>query len=216
MNAFDREHMFFDRIHGRLVQRILPGEFLAMNSHSGHSRGTSNEPSPDVGMMMTVLGSCVAVCLTDVESNTAGMNHFMLPEAVQNFDPMNANARYGVHAMELLINQMMRLGAQRHRMRAWVFGGARVLTGLSDIGKCNIDFALKYLYTEKITVSAQTTGGTLPRKLYLDPIVCIPTCIPIAKITPKFDRDEQSYAHRLAHPQPSGSADVSIFTESAL
>jgi chemotaxis protein CheD len=205
MTALDKTHTFFDRTYGRLVQRILPGEFLAMKCPENASLG--------VGMMMTVLGSCVAVCLTDSQSNTAGMNHFMLPEAVQSADPLNANARYGVHAMELLINQMMRLGADRHRMRAWVYGGARVLAGVSDIGKCNIDFAMKYLHDEKIPVAVQNTGGTLPKKLYLDPSICMPSCVSIAKVTPKFDRDEQSYAHRLAHPKSTISTDISLFTE---
>jgi chemotaxis protein CheD len=205
MTSLDKAHAYFDRTQDRLVQRILPGEFLAMKSLSNASL--------DVGMMMTVLGSCVAVCLTDIQAKVAGMNHFMLPEAVQSSDPVNANARYGVHAMELLINQMMQLGADRCRMRASVYGGARVLAGLSDIGKCNIDFALKYLHDEKIPVAVQNTGGTLPRKLYLDPIKCQPTCVSIAKITPKFDRDEQNYAHRLAHQKPAVSADISLFTE---
>ena len=34
---------------------------------------------PDV-MMTTILGSCVAVCMTDPVRGVGGMNHFMLPE----------------------------------------------------------------------------------------------------------------------------------------
>jgi chemotaxis protein CheD len=209
----DKAHSFYDRTYERQVQRILPGEFLAMNgldsTHSG------------AGMMMTVLGSCVAVCMTDIESKIAGMNHFMLPESSKNSieygsEILNQSARYGAHAMELLINEMMHLGATRNRLQAWIFGGAKVLAGLSDIGQSNVNFATSYLRTEKISIAAQNTGGTLPRKLYLDPQVGIPTCNNIAKITPKFNQDEHAYILRNSQPKPSPRTDISLFSDSGL
>jgi chemotaxis protein CheD len=211
MSGVNSNHRFYDRVHQRQVQRVLPGEYLALKA--GHDLGFNTE------MMMTVLGSCVAVCLTDIDSETAGINHFMLPGITMNSigvepsDALNASARYGVNAMELLINKMMMLGANRNRLQAWVFGGANVLSGMSDIGKCNIDFALKYLKTEKISVSAQNIGGVLPRKIYLDPLVGIPACFSIAKVTPTFDRDEKIYAKTLIKTHPKFSADVSLFSE---
>jgi chemotaxis protein CheD len=213
MTSVNRKHCFYDRVHARQVQRILPGEYLALTANG--------EDNLNPEMMMTVLGSCVTVCLTDIESKTAGMNHFMLPnaagsDAISRTDPHNASARYGVNAMELLINNMMSLGATRSRLQAWVFGGARVLSSISDIGQGNIDFALQYLKTEKISVSAQNTGGLLPRKIYLDPIVGIPACFSIAKVTSAFNRDENSYAHTLTHSQPKAKADISLFSEVTL
>ncbi len=210
-------HSFYDRVHQRQVQRILPGEYLALKA----SRAVHLQPE----MMMTVLGSCVAVCFTDIDSKTAGMNHFMLPNAnasntgntgntgIEPTDALSASARYGVNAMELLINNMMKLGANRNRLQAWVFGGASVLSGMSDIGKGNIDFAIKYLKAENIPVSAHNTGGLLPRKIYLDPLVGIPACFSIAKVAPTFDRDEKSYAKTLTKTQPNKAADVSLFCE---
>jgi chemotaxis protein CheD len=204
-------HSFYDRVHQRQVQRILPGEYLALKA--------GNEVHLRPEMMMTVLGSCVAVCFTDIDSKTAGMNHFMLPNAntsnigIEPTDALSASARYGVNAMELLINNMMKLGANRNRLQAWVFGGARVLSAMSDIGKGNIDFAIKYLKAENIPVSAHNTGGLLPRKIYLDPLVGIPACFSIAKVAPTFDRDEKSYAKTLTKTQPNRSADVSLFCE---
>jgi chemotaxis protein CheD len=211
MNAFAKDHSFYDRVHARQVQRILPGDYLALNGKV--DLNTKSE------MMMTVLGSCVAVCLTDPETQTAGMNHFMLPDVSRSglvtasFDSLNPSARYGVHAMELLINKMMQLGASKNRLQAWVFGGARVLSTMSDIGQGNVDFALRYLAIEKIPVIAQNTGGTLPRKLYLDPSVGIPACFPIAKITPTLDRDEKLYADALTRSQPQVATDISLFEE---
>ena len=63
----------------------------------------------------TSLGSCVAACLFDPESKIGGMNHFMLPARTLN---EGASARYGVHAMELLINEIMKRGGDRRRLRA--------------------------------------------------------------------------------------------------
>jgi chemotaxis protein CheD len=208
-----RNHAFYDRVYQRQVQRILPGEYLALKADH------QTLMNPD--MMMTVLGSCVAVCLTDTDSSTAGMNHFMLPNAhtttgaIDPADALNPSARYGVNAMELLINNMMKLGASRNRLKAWVFGGASVLTAMSDIGQGNIDFALRYLKAEKIPVSAQNTGGLLPRKIYLDPLIGIPACFSIAKVTSTFDRDEKSYANDLSKTQPRRAADVSLFSEAS-
>jgi chemotaxis protein CheD len=211
MSGISSNHAFYDRVHQRQVQRVLPGEYLALKAGNGLN------VNPE--MMMTVLGSCVAVCLTDIDSETAGINHFMLPGITNNgrgpdpSDALNASARYGVNAMELLINKMMALGATRNRIQAWVFGGANVLSGLTDIGKGNVDFAFRYLKAEKISVSAQNTGGVLPRKIYLDPLVGIPACFSIAKVTPTFDRDEKVYASTLIKTQPKLSADVSLFCE---
>ena len=81
--------------------KILPGEYYA----------TSDET-----LIVTVLGSCVSVCLRDPLSNIGGMNHFLLPhDESTNISSVSESARYGVFAMELLINQMLKLGAQKKR-----------------------------------------------------------------------------------------------------
>jgi hypothetical protein len=42
--------------------------------------------------------------------------------------------RYGVNSMELLINRLLRYGARRNRLAAKLFGGARAVAGMSDVG----------------------------------------------------------------------------------
>jgi len=50
----------------------------------------------------------------------------MLPgDTASHGSPWAASARFGVYAMEVLINEMIHLGADRRRMVAKVFGGAR-------------------------------------------------------------------------------------------
>ncbi len=109
----------------------------------------------------TVLGSCVAACVYDPALRIGGMNHFMLPSGESSDRP----ARYGVHAMELLINQVMKLGGERSRLRAKVFGGASVIKALksgADVGRKNSEFIRAFLAAERIPIEAEQLGGEYP------------------------------------------------------
>jgi chemotaxis receptor (MCP) glutamine deamidase CheD len=122
----------------------------------------SREPS----IIRTLLGSCIAVCLWDRELGIGGMNHFLLPtgEPLGN-DPM----RFGVHAMDRLIGLMMKLGADRRRFVAKVFGGAHVLSIAESVGgvpQRNIAFIREFLEHERIPVLAADVGGYQPRDVH--------------------------------------------------
>ena len=98
--------------------------------HPGEYR-VSREPVT----LATLLGSCVAVCMYDPVQRVMGMNHFLL--AVQRSaggSPMltSEQGRYGVHAMELLINGLLKCGAQRQNLKAKAFGGGNVLGARCD------------------------------------------------------------------------------------
>lgn len=113
--------------------------------------------SRESALVHTVLGSCVATCLFDPEAGIGGMNHFMLPDG--NGDG-HLPSRFGVHAMELLINRIMKLGGDRRRLRAKVFGGADLLGfGELKVGAGNAAFAFSFLQTESIPVVAARLGG---------------------------------------------------------
>lgn len=123
--------------------------------------------SKDVEVTMsTVLGSCIAVCLYDSEAQIGGMNHFLL--AVTN-DDKNTDLKYGVNAMELLINSLLRQGANRARLQAKVFGGARMTAHSRDIGGSNAAFALDFLAKEAIPCLAKSVGGTAARRVQFHP-----------------------------------------------
>ncbi len=130
---------------------IIAGEYHA-----------SREPAE----IRTVLGSCVAACLFDPVTRIGGMTHFMLPCSTSD---ATVSARYGVHAMELLINEIMKLGGDRHRLQAKVFGGARVLEGRGatlDVGRRNIQFIRHFLRTEGIPLLAERLGGENPVRVH--------------------------------------------------
>jgi len=113
----------------------------------------------------TGLGSCIAVCLRDPITMVGGMNHFLLPDA---HGDDAASARYGVNAMELLINRCMQEGADRSRLEAKVFGGGHVLETRNhedSVPRKNISFAFSFLDTEGIPVVSRDTGGYAARSV---------------------------------------------------
>ncbi len=126
-------------------------------------------------IISTLLGSCVAACLFDPVNHVIGMNHFLL---AQQHPAHNANllasegGRYGIHAMELLINQMLKKGAQRNRIQAKAFGGGDVLKlnhqsrGSASIGAINCEFIKTFLKTEHIPLVASGLGGDIGRNIF--------------------------------------------------
>lgn len=135
------------------VDYVLQGEFRV-----------SRAPTT---VLSTILGSCVAVCLWDEGVGLGGMNHFLLP-----FGPKAASStpeRYGVHAMEVLINALLKAGARRNRLQAKLFGGARLSATFSDIGQSNARFAREFLATEDIPCLAESLGGASARRILFRP-----------------------------------------------
>lgn len=113
-------------------------------------------------ILTTVLGSCIAVCMYDTQRQIGGMNHFLLPSR-EGQD--GASVRYGAYAMELLINGLLKKGAQKQRIEAKVFGGASMMGNLRDIGAANARFAHGFLRDEGIPCTAESVGGTSARRI---------------------------------------------------
>jgi len=118
----------------------------------------------------TLLGSCVSACIHDTKSNTGGLNHFLLPERNKTFDACQSS-RYGVHAMEVLINDLLKAGAKKLDLEAKVFGGAKVIQSASSetVGTQNCEFVRAYLNSENIPISAEDLGGEQARRIYFFP-----------------------------------------------
>lgn len=119
-------------------------------------------------VLTTILGSCVAACIRDPFARAGGMNHFLLPGGN---GPSSLDAQsYGVHLMELLVNGLLQRGAHRHRLEAKLFGGARTIDGLSDIGAMNAAFAETFLRNEGITIVGGDLGGDRGRRVEYWPL----------------------------------------------
>ncbi|MCF1183693.1 chemoreceptor glutamine deamidase CheD [Marichromatium gracile] len=150
-------NLYYDRHFDMDAVKILPGEYYVSNRDL---------------LMVTVLGSCVGACVRDRASGIGGINHFMLPDDKREEDDrFGRSMRYGDYAMEMLINQLLKLGARRHNLEAKVFGGGNVLPGFKSnmVGERNADFVIDYLDTEGIPLVARDLLGNYPRKIYFFP-----------------------------------------------
>ena len=128
------------------VIHVVQGEFVVS--------GDAN------AMLTTVLGSCVSACIYDPALAIGGMNHFLLPGGAGRDDMRFASA-----SMERLVNGLLRHGARRSRLRAKLFGGARMIASLMDIGRRNGDAALQFLHNEGIDCISASLGGNRARRV---------------------------------------------------
>jgi chemotaxis protein CheD len=117
-------------------------------------------------VLTTILGSCVSTCISDPVAGVGGMNHFLLPG---NTSGDTQSIRYGLYAMELLINGLLKMGASKNRLSAKLFGGASMSDGFGRIGEANGKFALEFLANEGIPCVAQSLGGTNARRIRFTP-----------------------------------------------
>ena len=126
-------------------------------------QGESAVSSEPGAAFATVLGSCIATCMRDPVLGIGGMNHFLLPGT--KVGAGSDDQKYGVYAMECLINGLLKAGAMRHRLEAKIFGGANVVDVSTNIGEQNAKFVQKFLSDEGIAIVGQSVGGDRARRL---------------------------------------------------
>lgn len=119
--------------------------------------------------MSTILGSCVATCLFDPVARVGGMNHFLLAEPPAHVRNQAFDSDYGLFLMELLVNEMLTMGARKNRMRARLYGGANLNPDLSPIGTVNAAFARQFLERESILCVFADLEGTQARRIQFRP-----------------------------------------------
>lgn len=112
----------------------------------------------------TLLGSCVAVCLYDPVVRCGGMNHYMVPS--WNGEGLES-PKYGNIAIDMLLQKMLDVGAQKHNLVAKVFGGASQYyqNSILNVGERNVMIARTMLEKLRIRVVANSIGGNRGRKI---------------------------------------------------
>lgn len=189
MNALATTDGYIDSQLNARVLKVLPGEHRALRARE----------RPGQPVLATTLGSCVSACLyEDGGTGIGGMNHFLLPDGDQ------ASGRYGVYAMELLINDLLKLGARRDRLRAKVFGGGAVIAAVTsiDVGRKNATFVKRFLATEGIPITGEDLMGPHPRKVLFFPATSEARVrrLPLARGLELADAEER-YRERVAQYQ---------------
>jgi chemotaxis protein CheD len=190
--------MYFEREFDRNAVKLLPGEYFV---------------SHDDIVLTTVLGSCVAACMWDRNARIGGMNHFMLPgdAGPAELDPVGSAGRYGVFAMERLINELIKRGARKVNLEAKVFGGGAVLKNFTalNVGRRNAEFVLQFLRTEGIRVASQDLLDVFPRRVAFLPISGRAFCRKLQQTDATIVSAEQQYNARLNCVKVGG--DVELF-----
>lgn len=152
------------------MNRVVKAEQKKITIHQGEYH-----VSDDSVVISTLLGSCISACLYDPVNRVIGMNHFLLGNRGHLRETpicMTEAGRYGVHAMELVINGMFKLGAHRSHLRAKVFGGSSFFRpeedrdAFSRVGAVNRRFILEFLENDGIPIVASDLGGDRGRTIH--------------------------------------------------
>ena len=185
---------FYDAHFRNEAVKVLPGEYFVFDE--------------DI-LIMTTLGSCIAACLWDRDKRIGGMNHFLLPEGSGGAD----SGRYGNFAMDQLIGEMVKRGANRNTMEAKVFGGGAVISGMNSInvGERNTAFVLDDLKTERITVVSKDVMDIYPRKVCFLPASGKAMVKRLASANTEALAAQERAAASRTGPTAGGSGSVDLF-----
>lgn len=120
-------------------------------------------------MISTILGSCVSACIRDPYVGVGGMNHFLLPSNDEMDSKHSDAARYGLFAMESLINGVLKAGGHKDRLEIKVFGGGNVTNNSARIGSKNAKFIREFLSQEGFSKFSEDLEGEHPRRVHYYP-----------------------------------------------
>jgi chemotaxis protein CheD len=165
-------------------------------------------------VLKTVVGSCIAVCLMDPVTQVGGMNHFMLPAPGRGTASAADQARFGIHAMELLIGAMQKAGAERYRLQGKVFGGGHVLRlplSGESVADRNVRFIESFMVTEGIAVVSRDLGGYLPRRIHFHSDTGKAYIKRLGQQTVRQARTEESTHLRMLDGSARRSGEVILF-----
>lgn len=154
--GFDHISRVWDESLNVVSARILPGEYYVTREDE---------------MITTVLGSCISVCVSDLENGIGGMNHFLLPDSSETGSTFGVNStRYGLHAMDRLVDTILNFGGARENLVFKVFGGGKMMPTMGDIGGTNIEFTRRYLHRLGFAIAAEDVGSVYPREVNYYPL----------------------------------------------
>lgn len=190
----DKRH-YQDREEGTRIVKIIVGEWYVSSAE--------NE------MITTILGSCVSACIRDPYIKAGGMNHFLLPGNDSMDSQLGDAARYGVFAMENLINGVLKAGGNRRMLEVKVFGGGNVINNSARIGSKNAEFIRNFLHKEGFRIVSEDLEGDYPRRVHYYPAT---GKVMIRKLMRKDDMavvaEEENYKQQIIHQPVEGSIDL--------
>ncbi len=200
MSGFDNVRRYRDPSSGNVIAKLLPGDFYVTREDE---------------VLDTVLGSCVSACIRNPKTGIGGMNHFMLPHP-RNGEPSDSwgalassATRYGSASMEQLINKILSAGGTRADLEVKIFGGAKVLAAVTDVGQGNVEFVRGFLKNEGLKVVSEDVGNTTPRHIQYFPVSGKVRVKHLGNSqSAKLISEEVSYSQALEKQPVAGSIDL--------
>lgn len=120
--------------------------------------------------LKTFVGSCVAICLFDIQAKVASMAHVILPKKTNDRSCAAEDeiGKFADTAFTYMMNNILQMGADPKRIQAKMAGGATIFsheseTNLFNIGSRNV-MAIKQILKENgITLVSEDTGENFGR-----------------------------------------------------
>lgn len=119
------------------------------------------------------LGSCVGIVLYDASIKVCGLAHIMLPDSTQIRNNENV-AKFADTAIDVLIEKLVRAGANKSRFTAKIAGGAQMFAfsagnELTRVGERNVDATKTKLKSLGIRILAEDVGLNYGRTIEFFP-----------------------------------------------
>lgn len=117
------------------------------------------------GVLRTILGSCIGICIYDKVRKIGGLGHILLPTG------SSSNAKpekYADTAIPLLIEKLYKQGCKNENLSAKITGGASMFKfsssiTLAQIGERNIEMTIKKLEEAHVPIMVAEVGGNFGR-----------------------------------------------------
>lgn len=119
------------------------------------------------------LGSCVGIVLYDPIRKIAGLVHVMLPDSTKIINNEN-KAKFADTGIDALINEMIKIGADKRVLIAKIAGGAQMFAFSNNnemmrIGERNVEATKLKLQQLGIAIKAEDTGANYGRTIEFYP-----------------------------------------------
>ena len=122
-------------------------------------------------LIVTVLGSCVAIVLYSRAHQVGAMCHGVMPTMKSEHSDEN-RFKYVDQSFLYMLNHFQKMGIDSRKLEVKVFGGSETLripdrkSRLTSVGKSNIHVAFHLIEKSKMNLTAFDVGGNTGRKIY--------------------------------------------------
>jgi chemotaxis protein CheD len=114
----------------------------------------------------TLLGSCIAVLLTDPRRTVAALCHIV--HAGSPPQPDRGNTAYASAALQLMFGRLRSVGIEPVLCQTYVFGGGHMFPDMAqtmDVGGRNLQWVQDFLHRHAMPIQSACVGGHYYRKL---------------------------------------------------